>query len=152
MAALNLDSNVNAKYIVVCFDNDTELFGFSVFSNLENAIAELRDTWWNQICEHIDTTPLDLVLDGNDDYEFVSHVKSPDERKLFEICEKDAAWENIIGWLDLDSMDAAVALDEPQVSKYYTIRRVEFQCQRYNVNTHITKILIVSDTFQKKEN
>lgn len=126
MAGLNLDSNANAKYIVVCFDNDTELFGFSVFSNLENAIAELRDTWWNQICEHIDTTPLDLVLDGNDDYKFVSYVKSPDERKLFEICEKDAAWENIIGWLDLDSMDAAVALDEPQVSKYYTIRRVEF--------------------------
>lgn len=126
MAGLNLDSNTNAKYIVVCFDNDTELFGFSIFSNLENAIAELRDTWWNQICEHIDTTPLDLVLDENDDYEFVSHIKSPDERKLFEICEKDAAWENIIGWLDLDSMDAAVSLDEPQVSKYYTIRRVEF--------------------------
>nr|DAF55292.1 MAG TPA: hypothetical protein [Siphoviridae sp. ctZHD14] len=125
MTDLNLGNNANAKYIVVCFDNDTELFGLSVFSNLENAIAELRDTWWDQMCEHIDTTPLDLVLDGNDDYEFVSHVKSPDERKLFEVCEKDAAWETIIGWLDLDNMDAAVALDEPQVSKYYTIRRVE---------------------------
>ena len=125
MTDLNLDNNANAKYIVVCFDNDTELFGLSVFSNLENAIAELRDTWWDQICEHVNTTPLDLVLDGSDDYEFVSHVKSPDERKLLEVCEKDAAWETIIGWLDLDNMDAAVALDEPQVSKYYTIRRVE---------------------------
>lgn len=125
MSVLDLDSNKNVKYLVVCFDNDTELFGFSTFNNLEKAIAELRDEWWKQMCEHIDSTPLDLALDANEDYEFVSHMKSPDERKLFEICEKNAAWENIIGWLDLDSLDAAVALDEPQVSKYYTIKRVE---------------------------
>lgn len=117
--------NVTAKYLLTCFDNDTYLFSFSTFNNLENAISALRDEWWKQMSEHIDVDPLDLVIDADEDYVFVSHLKSPDERRLFEVCERGTAWENIIGWLDLDSLDAVVALDNPQATKYYTIKRVE---------------------------
>lgn len=116
---------MDAKYLVTCFDEETELFSFETYRNLEKAIAALRDEWWEQMSAYINVEPLDLVLDASDDYKFVSHIKSPDERRLFEIVDKNTVYEDIIGWLDLDSLDAVVAGEQSGWTKYYTIKRVD---------------------------